>query len=268
MDAFVNERDFELLAQDRYTFAVLDRILRGDCELVRSDHQGMILCHSEASYPVWVWTRENCTEAELEKAWELTASCRPIEAGFRYNVRHELAEYFIRRAHQAGKNLGISMQLFAYDCPEPKAPVHAADGKMHCCTPDDLREAAALHAGFYTEIGETVPPLERRIEKTQAYIDDHAFFFWKNAAGKTVACCSYRVNQGLASIGSVYTLPGERRKHYAQNLVYQVTKLLRDAGYMPMLYTDAGYEASNACYESIGYTLRGRLCTITLNLKG
>ena len=35
MDAFVNERDFELLAQDRYTFAVLDRILRGDCELVR-----------------------------------------------------------------------------------------------------------------------------------------------------------------------------------------------------------------------------------------
>ena len=29
-----------------------------------------------------------------------------------------------------------------------------------------------------------------------------------------------------------------------------------------MLYTDAGYAASNACYERIGYVLRGRLCTV------
>ena len=29
-----------------------------------------------------------------------------------------------------------------------------------------------------------------------------------------------------------------------------------------MLYTDADYAASNACYEKIGYVLRGKLCTI------
>jgi predicted GNAT family acetyltransferase len=29
-----------------------------------------------------------------------------------------------------------------------------------------------------------------------------------------------------------------------------------------MLYTDADYKASNACYEKIGYELKGKLCTI------
>ena len=39
MDSFVNEKDFQLLAQDPYTFSVLDRILRGNCDLVRTDHR-------------------------------------------------------------------------------------------------------------------------------------------------------------------------------------------------------------------------------------
>ena len=35
-------------------------------------------------------------------------------------------------------------------------------------------------------------------------------------------------------------------------------------GYTPMLYTNADYTASNACYSKIGYVLRGKLCTISL----
>ena len=60
----------------------------------------------------------------------------------------------------------------------------------------------------------------------------------------------------------MYTRGEYRRRHYAENLVYQVSKMAKDAGYMPMLYTDADYAASNACYEKIGYVLRGKLCTI------
>jgi len=33
-------------------------------------------------------------------------------------------------------------------------------------------------------------------------------------------------------------------------------------GLTPMLYTDAEYPASNACYQKIGYALRGALCTL------
>ena len=48
----------------------------------------------------------------------------------------------------------------------------------------------------------------------------------------------------------------------AENLVYQVTMKTKEAGFVPMLYTNADYEASNACYEKIGYVIRGKLCTV------
>ncbi len=117
---------------------------------------------------------------------------------------------------------------------------------------------------FYTEIGEEAPPYEHCLEKVNTFIADKGFFFWKNKNGKTVACCSCRPNGGLASISSVYTFPDERRKHYAQNLVTRVTRKASEMGYMPILYTDADYRASNACYEKIGYILRGKLCTVAV----
>ena len=40
--------------------------------------------------------------------------------------------------------------------------------------------------------------------------------------------------------------------------------IAKEADYVPMLYTDADYIASNACYEKIGYMLRGKLCTLAV----
>ena len=48
------------------------------------------------------------------------------------------------------------------------------------------------------------------------------------------------------------------------NLVYELTKRAGEAGFLPVLYTNANYPASNACYQKIGYRLRGRLCTVSL----
>ena len=39
MDNFVDKRDFDLLEADKYTFAVLRRIIDKDCEVLLSDHE-------------------------------------------------------------------------------------------------------------------------------------------------------------------------------------------------------------------------------------
>ena len=166
------------------------------------------------------------------------------------------------KGRAVGLNVGYYMQLYAYDCPAEKAPAIETDGCLYRCTPDDLEEAAALQARFRAEIGEDPLPREVCLEQVRSWIDNRAFYFWKDGAGKTAAFCGYRINQGLGSLGPVYTLPEARRKHYAQHLVYRVTQIVRSMGCMPMLYTDANYPASNACYEKIGYVQRGRLCTI------
>ena len=43
MDSFVDERDHELLAADKYTFFVLGRIMEGDVKLLLSDHKRLII---------------------------------------------------------------------------------------------------------------------------------------------------------------------------------------------------------------------------------
>ena len=264
MDSFVNEKDFVLLNQDHCTFEVLMRILKGKCELIRSNHENLLLCHSESHYPVWIWTPDNTTDEVKQSAWELVCSLRPLGNGHRYNLKYELAEYFIEKATCEGVCAGISLNMFVYDCPSPVPPVTVSDGGIYCCTADDEEEAAAIIPYFYTETGDEEPSYELRLEKVRYFIAEKGFFFWKNKNGKTVACCSCKLNGRFASISSVYTFPDERRKHYAQNLVYQVTRKVSETGYMPMLYTDADYQASNACYEKIGYILRGKLCTVAV----
>ena len=95
-------------------------------------------------------------------------------------------------------------------------------------------------------------------------VENKNIFFWEDGNGKHVASCTYRPNGNgeMALMGLVYTREEARRKQYAGNLVYQITQKSKDEGYMPMLYTNADYVASNACYEKLGYKLRGKLCSI------
>jgi len=115
---------------------------------------------------------------------------------------------------------------------------------------------------FHTELKLDMTDREGYRTASKALIEDGHVYLWKNSDGSFVASCDFRVTNNMASLGLVFTRPEFRRKHYAENLVHQVTKIAAEAGYLPMLYTDADYTASNACYVKIGYILRGKLCTI------
>ena len=262
MDNFVNEQDFELMKQDDCTFQVLDRILKGPCDVIRSDHEKLILCHSEEPYPVWIWTPGDALEDEMEFAYKCAGEQGFLDGNHRFNMKYELAEYFINRAAAEGLDLKITTNLFAYDCLSPVAPLTETDGEIHMCIEEDLDELVDFYEMFRDSVG--IDKESREQYRIQAYesINSGNTYFWKNASGKSVASCGWHPVNDMASIGLVYTRNEERRKHYAEHLVYQVTMIAKSAGYIPMLYTDADYAASNACYEKIGYVLRGKLCTI------
>ena len=44
MDFFADERDYKILEKDKYTFLVLGRIMGGECELLLTDHERLIIC--------------------------------------------------------------------------------------------------------------------------------------------------------------------------------------------------------------------------------
>ena len=262
MDNFVDERDFELLAQDKYTFSVLSRIISGECEIRLTDHKRMIICFTGQPYPVWIWTPDGASEDEFERAYQLAKELNVMDGEHRFNIKYELAEYFMDRAKKDGLDLKITTNLFAYDCPSPIAPSSVVDGKIHQCTKEDFDIMVDFFDMFHEAVG--IDKESRETYRTYAENDigKGSLYVWETKDGEYASSCNWHPVQDMASIGLVYTRDEYRRRHYAEHLVYQVTKIAQEAGYLPMLYTDADYVASNACYEKIGYILRGKLCTI------
>ena len=262
MDTFVDERDDKLLEADTYTFAVLRRIMKGECKILLSDHERFILCFTGHPFPVWIWLPDDASEEEMENVYQVAKEKGLLNGEYHFNVKYDLAEFFMKRAEKDGLTLKIITNMFAYDCLNPIEPHKKCAGSIHCCTMDDLEELVSFMDLFHQDIGIDQGTLEDYRNGAIAFINEGTMYFWKDEEGNNVACCKYGPNGKLASINLVFTHPDHRRKHYAENLVYQVTKIAEDAGYVPMLYTDADYVASNACYEKIGYVLRGKLCSI------
>ena len=262
MDHFVDERDYKLLENDKYTFSVLGSKMGGECNLLLTDHEKLIICFSCRPYPVWIWTPDGAPEEEKEKAYELVGENGLFTGSHTFNMKYDLADYFIRRSAEGTAPLSVRTNMFAYDCPDLKEPHIRADGELHRCAPEDMDELVEFIDLFHKETGIDQDRLEAYRRKAEEAVRSGSHFIWRNKEGKSVSVCSVRPNGSLAGLGSVYTRGEYRRRHYAENLVYQVSKMAKDAGYMPMLYTDADYAASNACYEKIGYVLRGKLCTI------
>ena len=261
-DTYVDDRDYELLEGDKYTFFVLKRIMGGACKLLLSDHERMILCFTGQPFPVWIWTADDASEEEMEQAYRLAKENDLLDGKHHFNIKYSLAEYFIRRVAEDGSELKIITNMFAYDCLDPVRPDTEADGGIYRCEMKDLEELVDFLDSFHKELSIDQKDISGYREDAVEFIQTGNMYLWKDAQGYSVASCKYAPTGDMASINLVFTRPAYRRKHYAENLVYQVTMKVKEAGYVPMLYTDADYVASNACYEKIGYVLRGKLWTI------
>ena len=262
MDTYVDERDFDLLGKDKYTFSVMSRIIKEECVLRLSDHEKLIMCFTGQPFPVWIWTPDDASEADMELAYKIAKENLLMDGDHRFNIKYELAEYFIKRAGKDGLRLSVSTNLFAYDCPSSIAPSTVVDGELHQCTEEDVDVLVDFFDMFHVAVGIDSESREQYKVYAEEGIKTGSAYLWKAGDGSFAASCNWHPAQDMASIGLVYTREEYRRRHYAEHLVYQVTEIARDAGYLPMLYTDADYAASNACYEKIGYVLRGKLCTI------
>jgi hypothetical protein len=262
MDTYVDERDYKLLEADKYTFFVLKRIMGGDCKILLSDHESLILCFTGQPFPVWIWTPDDASEEEMGRAYLLAKEKGLLTGEYHFNVKYSLAEFFIKRAAEEGCKLSISINMYAYDCLDPKEPEIKAEGTLHRCDMNDVEELVAFFEMFHNEVGIDKKDVQGYRADAESFIKSENMFLWKDAQGNSVASCKYAPTGDMASINLVFTRPEFRRKHYAENVVYQVTRKAKEEGYVPMLYTNADYAASNACYEKIGYVLRGKLCTI------
>jgi len=252
-----------LLEGDRYAFAVMGNILSGDfgpVSRIVTDGARLILCYTCPPFPGWIWLPEDADEAEMARAWALIQRELPMEEGYRVNMRPALAAYILSRPE--GAELRMDMQLDAYSCERVLSPEKVAAGDYFAVGMEALDGASDWLYAMKQETGLDPMPLEGCREEMQGFIARKRLFVWKKPDGEAVAMCAVTQNGELGYIGHVYTPEAHRRQGYAISLVYHVTRAMLAQGMQPALCVVSTNRAAAACYEQLGYRIRGSFCTV------
>ena len=93
----------------------------------------MILCFSDHPFPVWIWTPDDASEAEMEEVYQITKGNDLLDGEYKFNMKYSLAEYFMDRAKKDGYGYHIFLNLYAYDCQSPIRPDSEVDGQIYRC---------------------------------------------------------------------------------------------------------------------------------------
>lgn len=251
----------ELLREEAITYSVLVSILQGPCAHIFTDLENVIVCHSCTPWPVWVWCRNIENEQSVMEIARCIKEEFPLEQGFTHNLGYALLEK-LREKDGYFRDAKEKMGLLSYRLDAMNAIAYPCGGSMSLVRQEEIPGLIGVRHDMSLEMeGMDLGP-ERCEASLRKYVEENALFAWRNEAGEIVALTA-RGDQGAYSrISMVYTLPEHRRKGYAINLVHGVTKTMLDDGFVPILYTDAGYGASNACYQKIGYKQVGQLISI------
>lgn len=250
-----------LLRDDSITYSVLIQILQGRCTDIYTDHQGFVICYSYPPYPIWVWCGDLNNEQYIDDIAQCLKSAFPFEKGFSYNISHELMKR-LQEKDACFACASVKMGLLSYRLDAICSIGHPCDGYISLPREEEL----SWLAGVWHDMAHEMEGFDLDTAQCESSVRDHlgkgTLFVWRCDAGQIVALCSRGDQGAYCKIGTVYTLPDHRRRGYAINLVHAVTESILSDGLTPILYTNAGYEASNACYRKIGFREVGRLCNV------
>ncbi len=249
--------NLEILGDDTICFSLLTRILKENSKLTITDKATFIICFSCEPHPVWVWVRDEATYGDMELVYNLVKDNFGFDGKYTFNTKYFMARYFCVRS-----SYKIIKSLLSYSCSSPIMPKRTASGHIALASNEDYELLASYLEEFSNEVG--IEPLtkDESYKKARMLIDNKMLYFWVDKNGDKVATCAYRIVDGLGSINSVFVQAGKRRCGYGAMLVYEISKIIKELGALPVLYADYDYEASNSCYKKIGFVPRGSLYTI------
>lgn len=251
----------ELLREKEITYSVLIRILRGDCTDIFTDHESVMVCYSAPPWPVWVWCRDAEDMAAVTEIAQCLKAHFPLEQGYDIIMSHTLLEK-LRENDGYFRSAGEGMGLLSYRLDQLESIDYPCEGFMSLVREEEIPSLIGVRHNMSMEMeGRELTP-EHCEATLRRQVGEKSLFAWRGASGEIVALTARGDQPPYSKITSVYTLPQHRRKGCAINLVHGVTKGILADGLIPILYTDAGYTASNACYQKIGYRQVGSLCSI------
>lgn len=254
--------DVSYLNIDEYIYSTLIRILNYECALTITDGEKFVICHSQNPYPVWIYLHHNATDEEKEQVYSILKDTFGFDGKYSFNTENGLANFIVNRCKLDGYDIGITLDLLAYRCTKTVPPSKNPEGYIRAAALDEVDFTAQLINDFKEELQLDIMNMESYKKTATKHIKNNSFFLWIDKDGKRCGCCTFNDFGDKSAVGTVYTLPDQRRYGYASQLVYKVTNDVLSRGKTAVLYADKAYGPSNKCYMKLGYELMGSICTI------
>ena len=184
----------------------------------------------------------------------------------KFTCKKEVYDLLVERNFE-NLNLDDYFEMGFLLCNKPTKP-RECDGKITLATEEDKEILTKYWYEDSREMrGVAAVTIEQAEKDIKELLETGKFYILKSKEGKIVCMASYSVTENQAKVSHVYTPKEERRKCYAANLIYEVTKILLSKGHVPVLYTDYNYIASNKAYKNAGYEDQGILINFTCSKK-
>lgn len=242
-----------LFQPEREMFYVISLIATGDNPLIYSDLGTYIVARSAPGLPTWIWTKDNISKDKLKEIEKVLEEF--YEKGQNdFTSKKEFYEYLKEKEETSNY-----LEMGFLSCKEAMKPLK---GKGIFVKPN--HEDKVTLAEFWRQNvkelykGKVISQQEA-LEEVEGWLDSKKFYVLKDNNGDIVSMAGYGVVDDMAKITHVYTDKEERGKGYCQYLIYSLTKKLLEDGYLPLLYSDYHYEASNQAYKKVGYQDEGYL---------
>ena len=254
-------KKIHLFQHDREMFYVISLIATGDSPKMISDKESYIVARSAPGLPTWIWTKDNLSETKKKEVEKVLEDF--YEKGRNdFTCKKEFYEYLKEK-----EKTDHYLEMGFLSCKEVTKP---EKGKGIFVKPN--HEDKVTLAEFWRQNvkelyqGKNITQSEA-LEEVEGWLEGKKFYVLKDNHGEIVSMAGYGVVDDMAKITHVFTDKEERGKGYCQYLIYSLTKKLLEDGYLPLLYSDYHYEASNRAYKKVGYQDEGYLVNFSIEKR-
>jgi len=230
-------------------FALLYQIVNAECK-IETDNINYFMAQTKLGYPVWVWTKKNISKNKIKEIQDKMNSFITDGHKVKFTCKKEI--YDALRNEKFKYLTDEYFEMGSYYCKKTIRPKETK-GYFSLATMQDLEVLSNYHIWDNKETSNIEISKADAIDHVKELIEKKSFYIWKDDKEKIVCMAMLNINLQFARINHVYTPIGERCKGYAQNLIYVLTNKALDKGFIPVLYTDSHYPASNKAYVAVGY---------------
>ena len=259
---------------DKFLFNIFQKKINDPNAHIMSDEENYIITNESEERAPWIYTKDGFDKSKLKEIEELIRMYL-VKDKMTFTCKKELYDALLEDKFEIiDQDDYFEMGFMRCDkLLEPKEN----DGWLDRVRPDEKALIASFIFTFENTMDDSVSNFKNTslveakqqcLERADEELNNENFYVLRNSNGKIVCMGHYQLaKDGTGKSGLIYTPDEERGKGYAAKLVYELTKKIIGAGYIPVLYTDQNYPNSNKAYANVGYVNQGTLINFSCNRK-